>query len=65
MADETLSTKFRTDTTKDHPLFGADPWDYFAGQKWREGIAKTCGPRGFWYGVHHANGYVEWTWIDE
>lgn len=64
---ETLSTKFRKDTSKDHPLFGADPWDYFAGQKWREGIAKTTGPKGAWFVLtHRVNGREirEWVWID-
>lgn len=41
--DESIS-KWRTDPTEDHPLFGADPWDYFAGQKWREDIPKAGTP---------------------
>lgn len=58
-------SSYRNDTTKDHPLFGADPWDYFAGQKWRARVEKTTGPKGFWFRVHFTNGAIEWIWVDE
>lgn len=63
-----MINEYRKDTTKDHPLFGADPTEYFLAKNWRKAIPMIQGPRGYWFKVTFTNADsrkpYEWFWMD-